>query len=126
MVEALLKILFILIINFRLVLTTHRRLMHKDQQEPFTFNYANGSHMQAIEDYESFINHSRQDFLRLISREQSPSFEEMIKSTDDINLRLEYYSHIHQFRKQLKESLTRQSFSPARTFDFSLCIKSGS
>lgn len=48
-----------------------------------------------------------------------------------MNLRLEYYSRIHKFRKHLKEQTLQErqeklsEKETARTFDFSLEIKSG-
>lgn len=57
------------------------------------------------------------------------NLEEIVRLTDDVNLRLEYYNRIHRFRKQLKEQTREERHSEkeaARTFDFSLAIKSGS
>lgn len=56
----------------------------------------------------------------------SVNFEEIVRLTDEVNLRLEYYSRIHRFRKQLKEQIKHErdtSKDTARTFDFSLAIK---
>jgi hypothetical protein len=45
------------------------------------------------------------DFLRGIRGELS--FEDAIRLSDDLNLRLEYYRHIHAFRREAKESVRR-------------------
>ena len=76
-----------------------------------------------VQNYEQFINSSRADFLRNIQGE--PSFENILKLSEDLTQRLDFYRKMHLLRRELKEA-ARQSHVPCdRTFDFSLRVRSG-
>jgi hypothetical protein len=77
----------------------------------------------AVQSYEQFIQSSRGDFLR--SLQGDLTFSDAIRLSDDLNLRLEYYRHIHALRRDLKDSARRRPLLPGRNFDFTLSIRSG-
>ncbi len=78
----------------------------------------------AVQSYEQFIQSSRGDFLRSLKGGEL-TFSDIVRLSDDLNLRLEYYRHIHNLRKDLKDSTRRHPFLPGRNFDFTLSIRSG-
>lgn len=60
----------------------------------------------AVQSYEQFIISSRGDFLRSMQGELT--FSDAVRLSDDLNLRLEYYRHIHALRRDLKDSSRRR------------------